>query len=633
MADGRAARRGYGIAWKAKSILPALLLLLTVAPFATPNQPGIVQANEVKILGSEQVVFSWKTNRCELTDIPDLPARAFRDADGKVQLIASHYVTRRMIGATLDSVQRDCGVVMDSHKETDPAKFNDYEWLASTYTPDGKTIYALIHNEYQGDKASRWQADRDFSSTQGERGWRYREWTGSRYIDMTFDSQHDRWQGDQQLCLIGPDWEHPDQACEPAREWVSPITATVTLSGNVKDLDPGGGDGVAVSIMKNSEKLWGTIIENGDTQGSRFNIDVPVQTGDAIILVVNARSNPNFDTTYFNAKINIGGDPCPSGQYESCWYNAVTFAKSTDKGLTYIHAPAPEHLVASVPYRYQADTGPWGLFEPSNMIRNPRDGYYYALLNSEDHLLQRKGTCAMRTSNLDDPRSWGAWDGTGFNVRFINPYIETGADPAQHVCQVVSFDEIERMHESLTFSTAFNKFLLVGAAGLEDSTHRRIVHGFYYSLSDDLIHWSPRKLLMEARPWWVTDLPGEALAYPSLLDPNDTSRNFEITGRQPYLYYTRFHSGLDRDLVRVRIEFPSTIAESTVVGSTTHAGPSVASATQTQTVSGLPLPLVQNAWFVLVAALAVIVVGVTLKIRGRRARPAGADRLEQTNPR
>jgi len=49
--------------------------------------------------------------------------------------------------------------------------------------------------------------------------------------------------------------------------------------------------------------------------------------------------------------------------------------------------------------------------------------------------------------------------------------------------------------------------------------------------------------------------------YPSLLDPDSETRNFETTGKKAYLYYTLFNldylgnSTLDRDLVRVPVEF------------------------------------------------------------------------------
>ncbi|MBI3952211.1 MAG: hypothetical protein HY314_17315 [Acidobacteria bacterium] len=123
----------------------------------------------------------------------------------------------RMIGNTLDTVRRDCRVVMSSHQNADPSKFDDREWLTSLYAFDGRMIYALVHNEYQGHT-------------------------------------------------------HRGQ--------------------------------------------------------------------------------------------------CPSGDYGKCWVNSVTFAKSTDGGRTYSHAPAPNHLVASAPYKYEPDTGPWGIFSPSNIIYN-----------------------------------------------------------------------------------------------------------------------------------------------------------------------------------------------------------------------------------------------------------------------
>ena len=67
--------------------------------------------------------------------------------------------------------------------------------------------------------------------------------------------------------------------------------------------------------------------------------------------------------------------------------------------------------------------------------------------------------------------------------------------------------------------------------------------GFYYSTSDDLIDWAPRQLIREAvltSPYRVRR-PRTRSGYPSLLDPDSPSRNFETTGRRPWLYFTRFH--------------------------------------------------------------------------------------------
>ena len=75
-----------------------------------------------------------------------------------------------------------------------------------------------------------------------------------------------------------------------------------------------------------------------------------------------------------------------------------------------------------MPYRYEPDAGPFGLFQPSNIVRGPEDGFYYALVRAQAYGAQRGGTCVMRTARLDQPGSWRAWDGSGYNVRFVDPY-------------------------------------------------------------------------------------------------------------------------------------------------------------------------------------------------------------------
>ena len=106
--------------------------------------------NGFEISGPAEVVFDWTTDRCEDADIPDLAARAFRDVSGQVQLISSNHKPRRHMGADLNNLNHDCVVVMLSHYDADPAMFNDVEWIGATYTEDGETIYAIVHNEYEG---------------------------------------------------------------------------------------------------------------------------------------------------------------------------------------------------------------------------------------------------------------------------------------------------------------------------------------------------------------------------------------------------------------------------------------------------------------------------------------------------
>lgn len=106
----------------------------------------------LEVTGPEEVVFDWTTDACEPEHIPDITARAIRSADGLVSLYVAHYVTYRMVGADLDSVTTDCSApVHESDFDPDPATFNDSEWLASPWTEDGETVWAIVHNEYRGD--------------------------------------------------------------------------------------------------------------------------------------------------------------------------------------------------------------------------------------------------------------------------------------------------------------------------------------------------------------------------------------------------------------------------------------------------------------------------------------------------
>ena len=68
----------------------------------------------------------------------------------------------------------------------------------------------------------------------------------------------------------------------------------------------------------------------------------------------------------------------------------------------------------------------------------------------------------MRTARLDQPGSWRAWDGSGFNVRFANPYRSQGT--ARTTCaRRCRSDEIAGMTDSLTYNTYLDKYMLVSA--------------------------------------------------------------------------------------------------------------------------------------------------------------------------
>ncbi|MFA6518252.1 MAG: LamG-like jellyroll fold domain-containing protein [Candidatus Shapirobacteria bacterium] len=124
--------------------------------------PPTLKLRWVKAVGAvEKVNFSIEegvkekvtTIKCAKDDVPDAPARAFVDSNGSVQLIAASGVLYRYVGDNLDDapVNRDeCRRSFLSHVSADPRNYNDFEWVASPYTVDGKTVYSLVHTEYHG---------------------------------------------------------------------------------------------------------------------------------------------------------------------------------------------------------------------------------------------------------------------------------------------------------------------------------------------------------------------------------------------------------------------------------------------------------------------------------------------------
>jgi hypothetical protein len=381
--------------------LVASTLVVTLAGCSTLAKHGTT----VKLTGSEQTVFDWSAAACEDLDYPDLPVRAFRDSQGRSVLMGSTFVNRRMIGPDLGRLRHPCNVVLMSDLNPDPAAFADREWIASTYTTDGRTVWALLHNEYHGDVHSR--------------------------------------------CSHSP----------------------------------------------------------------------PV----------------------------------------ACIYNSVTLAVSRNGGRTFSHVSVPPaHLVASLPYKYYRGKTSHGLFTPTNIIRH--DGFYYVMVRLKLSETER-GMCVLRTKEISNPRSWRAWDGDGFNYKFIDPYLDELPPGQNPLCERVSQQAINDMTSSLTYNTYLKRFMLVGLAGAYSVDKKRTIWGIYYSVSNDLIHWSHRKLIKEEEiPSTYECGDRGPILYPTIIDPESRSRNFETVGQHAHLYYTREHYHncqltSDRDLVRVRITF------------------------------------------------------------------------------
>lgn len=111
----------------------------------------------VKIIGPEEVVYAYESEHCSKADTPDSPAMAFKNQSGKVILFNGLAGSYPSTGNHLNNVKRECkrGHLFDNNPDSNagPEVFFNQTWLRDPWTEDGKTIYALVHNEWDNGPA------------------------------------------------------------------------------------------------------------------------------------------------------------------------------------------------------------------------------------------------------------------------------------------------------------------------------------------------------------------------------------------------------------------------------------------------------------------------------------------------
>ena len=246
-------------------------------------------------------------------------------------------------------------------------------------------------------------------------------------------------------------------------------------------------------------------------------------------------------------------DACPSRAYIRCWSNTLALAVAHDGGFTFDRPAPPRYFVAAPPYRYSGEgPSPTGYFNPSNII--VRDGHYYVFFWAAAQGVQPRGACLMRSDDLADASAWRAWNGRDFSVRFVDPYRGTVRDEHDHVCAPVAADRLTSFVASVVRHRTSGVYVALMAGPRPEGT------GIFAVTSNDLLRWSRPNLVRLAALLTRFDCGDtEAFFYPSLLDPDSPSRNFEDVGERAYLYLTRIRlescrPGPERDLIRIPVE-------------------------------------------------------------------------------
>lgn len=249
---------------------------------------------------------------------------------------------------------------------------------------------------------------------------------------------------------------------------------------------------------------------------------------------------------------------CAAGSYSACWWNAIVELRATDGGMGFERPSGAGDLVAALPYRYAGDQAQrTGYFNPSNVIA--RDGYLHAFIFAEAAGAQQRGACLIRRPVAGGAADWRAWDGRDFTIRFVDSYLEAPENPAAHVC--APLPGISSTISAVVEDEFSGSFLAVTPATLRDA-EGILRSGIWWTVSGDLLDWSRPRLLLELPLLWRRDCAaGAAYAYPSLLDPDSTSANFDTVDADFFLYLVRIaldadcRAGPSRDLIRLPVRW------------------------------------------------------------------------------
>lgn len=219
---------------------------------------------------------------------------------------------------------------------------------------------------------------------------------------------------------------------------------------------------------------------------------------------------------------------CTGPAYPHCWTVTIGLAVSRDGGRTFAHArPPPAHLVAAVPYGYDAAHLAYGWGDPSNILFH--GGRYYAAIWNRNQIgLQAPGVCIMSTADVSDPASWRAWSGAAFDVPFASPYTLPPGTEAAHICTVTNLPSCPL--GSLVWSAPLGLFVATMDCSLQAGAK------FYVTTSADLITWTaPQPLYAKS------DLPANAsalvtsMSYPAFMDETSSDASFGTIGASPLL--------------------------------------------------------------------------------------------------
>jgi len=286
---------------------------------------------------------------------------------------------------------------------------------------------------------SRFVASEGYSSSmQGSDHWFYRDWDGSAYAPMTYDSSSfHAWLGRSSYALIGwngADTVHPGTSTDTVRAFVSPMEGTVNVTGAIRKRDLSGGDGVQARILKNDTQIWPASgwqsISYKDSVGVNPGVLTYVKPGDEIRFVLNRKSTIDNDSTYWDPQIDYqSGGPGIKLHYKHPSHYIGDVHPYWENGTLYLYYLKPGTFEPAL-----VTTSDYKSWQPVALTRSGSAPYqnYYALGVFKDGSVYRSyygnGT-EMKGSESLDLTEWSNASSSYDIANSMSPYTAGARDP------------------------------------------------------------------------------------------------------------------------------------------------------------------------------------------------------------
>ncbi len=234
------------------------------------------------------------------------------------------------------------------------------------------------------------------------------------------------------------------------------------------------------------------------------------------------------------------------------WFNSLTKTVSNNGGNSW--TVASDHLIMAPPrWNKQPYLGKpqnnRGIFHPSRVVK---EGSFYYLIayvsTSPDDIPASQGYGGMMTLRTADFKNWQVWTG-GANYAAVG-----SAKPAL-------IGGVDTVVVSLTYNSSLCAYMMVYTSGMIG----RGAQGVKYRLSSSMVNpqWTAEKEIVGTSQVRLAEsLSGQGFIvnnYPSLIDPYSSGYNFEISGSNPYLYYSTFgQNAFVRSIYRLQLKIEGT---------------------------------------------------------------------------